>query len=369
MALKIALVLNSSWNAFNFRKGLIHAFLDDGNEVMVIAPRDEYSDDLIKWGVTFHSIELKGTGMNPLEDWKFKNNLQRILKSSRPDVLLGFTIKPNIYGAITAHTLRIPMICNVSGLGTTFLWKGWVRRIAVGLYNYAFRRTNFIFFQNADDRKLFLEHVSVSEQKTGLLPGSGIDLVEFSVKPLRLKKPITFLMIARLIVEKGVLEYIEAAKIVRKTHPEVRFELIGKYDPEHRRSISSEDFTSLKANGITYQPEERDIQKVIEKADVVVLPSYREGTPRTLLEAAAMGRPLIATDVPGCREVVEDGLNGFLCKEMNAQSLAQKINLFLALTTDEQRKMGQASRHLVEERFDEKLVVNEYSRVIHKLLT
>jgi glycosyltransferase involved in cell wall biosynthesis len=369
MAFKIALVLNTSWNAFNFRKGLINSFLASGNEVLIIAPEDEYSNDLIGWGVTYHPINLKSTGMNPLEDWKYKSDLQRILKSEKPDVLLGFTIKPNIYGALAARSLRVPMICNVSGLGTTFLWKGWLKRIAVTLYNRSFSRTDYIFFQNADDRKLFLEHVSVSEQKTGLLPGSGINLEEYRASPLQLRKPLTFLMIARLIVEKGVREFIEAAKIVHQSHPDIRFELIGKYDPEHSRSISQEEFASLAINGINYRSEERDIISVIEKADVIVLPSYREGTPRTLLEAAAMGRPLIATDVPGCREVVDDGINGFLCKERSSNSLAQKISLFIALSEDEQRRMGIASRRLVEDRFDEKIVIEEYSRKIQQLLT
>ena len=369
MPFKIALVLNTSWNAYNFRKGLIRSFIANGNEVLIIAPEDDYSKDLISWGASYRSITLESTGMNPVKDWKYRNDLKQIFKEENPDVVLGFTIKPNIYGALAARTLGIPMISNVSGLGTTFLWKGWVKKIAVTLYNRAFSRTDFIFFQNADDRKLFLEHVKVSADRTGLLPGSGIDLNEYDSAPPSFNKPLTFLMISRLIVEKGVLEYMQAAKLVRQLHPDVRFELIGKYDPEHKRSISQEQFDTIEEIGIRYYPETRNIKEVIDRADVVVLPSYREGTPRTLLEAGTMGRPLITTDAPGCREVVDDGVNGFLCKVQSASSLAQKINLFIALTKEEQRSMGLASRKLVEDRFDEKIVIAEYSRKIRQLVS
>jgi glycosyltransferase involved in cell wall biosynthesis len=364
---KIAILLNSAWNAYNFRKGLIQTLLAKGDEVVVIAPRDEYTDRLISWGIRFVDIRLEGTGLNPLDDWRYKQTLVRLMKSEKPDVVLSFTIKPNIYGAMAAYALRIPIICNVSGLGTTFLWKGWLQRMAVALYNWGFRRANFIFFQNNDDRTLFLEHVRVNQAKTGLLPGSGIDLNTFKAEPPSFQSPLKFLMISRLIVEKGVNEFVTAAQSIdlSKAH----FTLIGKYDPAHKRSISAEDFQMLLASGIDYLDHQDDVKAMIAQADAVILPSYREGTPRTLLEAAAMCRPLIATDVPGCREVAQDGVNGFLCKAEDATSLAQKINLFLALSPTEQLAMAHASRRLVEVRFDEKIVIGEYLRMISRLVT
>ncbi len=367
MSRKIVLLLNSTWNAFNFRKGLIEAFLAAGDEVVVIAPKDEYTDRLVAWGVRFIDIRLEGTGMNPMEDWRYKQTLARLMKVEKPDIVLSFTIKPNIYGAMAAHSLRIPIICNVSGLGTTFLWKGWVQRMAVALYNRGFRRANYIFFQNNDDRTLFLEHVRVDQSKTGLLPGSGIDLNTFKAEPPTFQSPLKFLMISRLIVEKGINEFVTATQAIDPS--KAHFTLIGKYDPAHKRSISAEDFQILLASSIAYLDHQDDVKSMIAQADVVILPSYREGTPRTLLEAAAMSRPLIATDVPGCREVVQDGVNGFLCKAEDANSLAQKINLFLALSPAEHRAMAQASRRLVEERFDEKIVIGEYLRMISRLVT
>jgi len=364
---KIAILLNTSWNAYNFRKGLIQTFLAEGDEVVVIAPKDEYSHRLEAWGARFQDIKLENTGMNPIMDWRYKQSLVRLLKIEKPDIVLSFTIKPNIYGAMAAHDLRIPIICNVSGLGTTFLWKGWVQRMAVALYNRGFRRANYIFFQNTDDRILFLEHVRVDQTMTGLLPGSGIDLQTFQADPPAFQSPLKFLMISRLIVEKGINEFVTAAHLIDPS--KAQFALIGKYEPSHKRSISAEDYQMLLASGITYLDHQDDVKSFIAQSDVVVLPSYREGTPRTLLEAAAMSRPLIATDVPGCKEVVHDGENGFLCKEKSAESLAQKINLFLALTTAEQSAMARASRALVEENFDESIVIQAYVFRIKQLVT
>lgn len=369
MSAKIAFIVNSSWNIYNFRKGLVRRFIEQGDDVLAISPTDEYVPKLEAWGVKHIPVELDGSGLNPAKDYAYLRLLKKILRQEKPDVILSYTIKSNIYGSLAARACKISIICNVSGLGTTFLWKGWLRRAAIALYNRAFRSTDFIFFQNADDRKLFLEQVRVNKSKTGLLPGSGIDLAHFKSSVPAFDQPIKFLMISRLILEKGVLEYLEAARKVSQGRNDIEFFLLGKFDPEHKRSINQTDFEEIvSGKSVKYLGEEDNVKSVIEEADVVVLPSYREGTPRTLLEAAAMSRPLITTDVPGCREVVSDGVNGFLCEATNAESFAQKMELFLALTTDEKKSMGDASRKLVEKRFDENIVIGEYSRKIKQLL-
>jgi len=370
MSVKIAIIINTSWNIYNFRRGLVKSLLNEGHDVIAITPNDAYVSKLKEWGVIHHPVEVDGSGLNPVRDLKYLRQLKIILRAEQPDIVLSYTIKSNIYGSLAAKSLKIPVICNVSGLGTTFLWKGWIRRAAITLYNRAFRSTDFTFFQNQDDRKLFLEQVKISPSKTGLLPGSGIDLFHFKGEPPPFSRSITFLMISRLIIEKGVLEYLAAAKKVLGIHENVKFQLLGKYEPEHKRCISEEDFEQIESgNWIEYLGEKEDVKEAITAADLVVLPSYREGTPRTLLEAAAMSRPLIATDVPGCREVVSDGANGFLCVAQNADSLVKKIELFLALNPEEKQAMAKTSRALVEERFDEQIVIAEYSRKIKQLLS
>ncbi|MCP4459946.1 MAG: glycosyltransferase family 4 protein [Cytophagales bacterium] len=369
MSTKIAIIINSSWNIFNFRKGLVTSFIEESHEVVAITPNDDYVDQLKEWGVRHVPVKLEGSGLNPMKDMWYVRQLKRILKAEKPNIILSYTIKANIYGSLAARFLGIPIISNVSGLGTTFLWKGWVKRTAIFLYNRAFRSTSFIFFQNGDDRKLFLENVKVSPSKTGLLPGSGINLEDFNFNPPEFKNPIKFLMISRLILEKGVLEFIQSAESICKTRTNVEFQILGSYEPRHKRSIEELDFESIeKENFITYLGHSDDVKQMISQADVVVLPSYREGTPRTLLEAAAMSRPLIATNAPGCREVVSDGINGFLCDVKSAESLTTKIDLFLALNQEEKRAMGVASRKLVVNKFDEKIVIEEYSRKIKQLL-
>lgn len=179
MSAKIAIIINTSWNIYNSRRGLVQTPLKEGNELVAITPKDEYVTKIEEWGIKHVPIELEGSGLNPMKDFFYMGKLKRILKAEQPDIILSYTIKANIYGSLAARPLRIPIISNVSGLGTTFLWKGWVCRAAISLYNRAFRSTSFIFFQNVDDRKLFLQQVKIAAFKTGLLPGSGIDLTYY----------------------------------------------------------------------------------------------------------------------------------------------------------------------------------------------
>lgn len=334
--------------------------------MIVIAPEDEYVTPLEEWGATHIDVELDKSGMNPFADRKYLSSLKSILKKERPDIALTYTIKPNIYGSLACKSLKIPVVNNVSGLGTTFLWKSWVQKAASLLYKRAFSRSNFIFFQNKDDRKLFLDNVNISSEKTGLLPGSGINLTDYQSSFPEFNSPLRVLMVGRLIIDKGVLEYIDAAE---KLHsPNLKFLLAGGYDPSHKRAIGDEIFQNLSgSDSIDYLGHIENMKEVISSADLIVLPSYREGTPRTLLEGAALSRPLIATDVPGCREVVEDGVNGFLCEKESSESLVRKIKLFLSLTKDEKIQMAKASRNLVEKRFDETIVIQEYMRKINQL--
>lgn len=365
---KIAVLVNTTWNAVNFRLGLMKHFQTQGWEVMVIAPEDEHVDRIKQDGIHYHPIEMDRGGMNPIKDYRYLRELKKKLKHHRPDVVLSFTIKPNIYGALACRKFKIPIICNVSGLGTTFLWKGWMRWAIVGLYRFAFKNADFIFFQNPEDQSLFKDLVDLSDEQSGLLPGSGVDTQRFHAGPPTFQSTTTFLMISRLIIDKGVEEFIEAAETLSKDIENVRFQLLGAFDPDHKRTISEETMERLRDSGaIDYLGEITDVTTAITSADVIVLPSYREGTPRTLLEGAAMSRPLIATDVPGCREVVEDGVNGYLCAVRDSADLRAKMIQFVELPDDKKEKMAAESRRLVEHRFDEKLVFKFYEDKIKQL--
>lgn len=366
--MKVAIVANTCWNIYNFRKGLVHDFLNNGDEVIVLAPKDAYTEQIQSWGLKWIDTPLEGTGTNPIKDFRYLRQIQSTFKRERPDVAISFTIKSNIYSSLAGSLSSVPVICNVSGLGTVFLVKGLTGAIAKFLYRLAFRSAAHVFFQNTDDKDLFISHIPLPDHKIGMLPGSGINLDEFQPIPQPLNRRIQFLMIARLIVEKGVREYADAAKAFAGKDS-VKFLLVGKLDEEHSRSIGQSELNQwIEEQIIEYHPHSNEIKRLIAEADAVVLPSYREGTPRTLLEGAAIGRPLLATDVAGCKEVVRDGFNGFLFKPKSAKNLEEKMRLFLSLSVEERVEMGMNSRKLVAKVFDEKKVIDIYRKAIHRIM-
>lgn len=320
-------------------------------------------------GCIFHHLPMKASGMNPLTDSNLIFGMLRVLKKEKPDAILTFTIKPNIYGSLVAGILGIPCICNVSGLGTAFLWKGYVKKIATTLYALAFRFNSWVFFQNDDDREEFMTHVKLERSKTSLLPGSGIDTSHFQPISAPPNRVPVFLMVSRLLIDKGVYDFIEAIRILKRKSVNASFRLIGSLDETHSRSVRQTELDNWISEGlIEYVAHTEDIRPYISEADVVVLPSYREGTPRTLLEAGAMGKAMIATNVPGCKHVVIDGRNGFLCKLMTPKDLASKMLLYMSLSQEEKEQMSTHSRKSIVERFDQQRVIDQYTYKIDELL-
>ena len=265
------------------------------------------------------------------------------------------------------------LINNVSGLGTAFLRGGWLGGVVCSLYRVALRRSHRVFFQNDEDRQVFIEKRLVAPARTGLLPGSGIDLVHFSPlafdgSSLRNGAGLVFLMVARLLWDKGVLEFVEAARRVKALFPESRFQLLGFLDVKNQTAVGRSDVEAWVKEGVVeYLGTSDDVRPFLAAADCVVLPSYREGTPRSLLEAAAMGRPLLATDVPGCREVVVDGVNGLLCHVRDSVDLAEKMMQMIDMPMSALLQMGQESRSLAETRFDEQIVIRKYLEAIDEV--
>jgi glycosyltransferase involved in cell wall biosynthesis len=363
--MKIAIVINASWNIYNFRMGLIRAFIEARHEVYAIAPPDDYSERLVKAGCHYVPVTLDNKGSHPLKDLQFTYKLHNLYKQIQPDIVLHYTIKPNIYGTMAAALLGIPVINNVSGLGTVFLRDNITSKIAHVLYKATFWSPKKIFFQNPDDRDLFIAKKLVKKGITDVLPGSGIDLDKFRPEPFRRNPTFTFLLIARLLYDKGIVEYIEAIQILKLRGIQADFQLLGFKDPSPAgipESLLQEWITD---GSVSYLGITDDVRNFINKSDCVVLPSYREGTPRTLLEAAALAKPLIATRVPGCTEIVEHEVNGLLCEARDAISLADQLQKMLYLDTNKLKKMGQASRRKVEQKFDEKLVIGKYMDALH----
>jgi glycosyltransferase involved in cell wall biosynthesis len=366
--MKIAIVLNTSWNVYNFRMGLIESLQNEGHEVYAVAPLDDYSKYLIQKGCKFERITMDSRGANPLKDIGLTVELYRIYRRIRPDVILHFTIKPNIYGSFAAQLLKIPVINNVCGLGTIFLNRGIVSLVAKIMYKLAFRYPKKVLFQNDADRELFLSKNLIQESRADVIPGSGINLEKFMYNSLPNKKEFTFLLISRLIHDKGILEYIEAIKKLKKKGINARFQLLGAIDEKHKRGIPESLINSwIDSNTVEYLGKVEDVREFIKKADCIVLPSYREGTPRTLLEASSIGRPIITTDVAGCNSVVVNDFNGLLCKVKDSSDLANKMEKMHNLSIEVRRAMGRRGHIRTESFFSEKLVVNKYLEEISKL--
>ena len=356
---RVVIAANSAWHIANFRAELIRALIEQGYEPVVVAPADS-TVRLQDLGVQHVDLPLERSGLNPFVDLALLARYRRILKQIRPIAFLGFTIKPNIFGGYAASTLGIPSIANISGLGTAFIKRGPLQSLVSRLYRFALRRARIVFFQNPNDQALFLQRRLVRADQAQLLPGSGVDLDRFQQEALP-DGPITFLFIGRLLGDKGVRELIGAARKLRTSHPNVRVQLLGPLDGGNRTAISRAELNDWVSHGlIQYLGETEDVRPFIKEATAVVLPSYREGLPRSLLEAAAMGRPLIATDVPGCREVVDDGTNGLLCAPQSAESLADAMRRLADLTPEERSAMGLASRRKVEAQFSETVVIQAY---------
>lgn len=369
MTRKIAIVLNNSWSAYNFRLNLARSLTKNSYEVIFIAPYDEKYSELIKKEFNFFDINIDVKGINPICDFKTMVALYKLYKQLNIDMVLNFTIKPNIYSSTVSGILGIKSISNVTGLGTIFIKQSIITKIAKLLYKIALGFNSKVFFQNNDDRSLFIENNLVKDEKTDLLPGSGVDLNKFIPIEKEDDGIFRFLLIARLLKDKGILEFIEGIKIIKSKYKNVEFQILGAVGVENNTAISNEELQVWIDNGLVHYLGTTDnVQNIISNCDCIVLPSYREGTPRSLLEACAMEKPIVATNVVGCKEVVDNNINGYLCEVRNAQDLADKMEMMLNLSYDERNAMGKAGRKKIVKEFDEKIVIDKYLEVIKDIL-
>lgn len=366
-AFRVAVVSNTAWYLFNFRLNLMHALQAAGYSVVAVAPADIYADRIRAAGVDFEPVAISGGGVNPLKEIRSVFGLRALFNRQGIDVVLAYTPKGNLYSALACIASGIPFLPNVSGLGRAFIRRSPVTWVAQTLYRLTFRRADRVFFQNPDDMAAFIDAGLVRREQAERLPGSGVDLVRFQSSPLP-ENPAdapAFLLVARMLWDKGVGEYVSAARAVRRIYPRATFQLLGFMASDNPSAIPWEQVNEWVLEGVvTYLGPTDDVRPYFADADCVVLPSYREGVPRVLLEAAAMARPVVTTDAPGCREALIDGQTGYLCKVANANDLSAKLLAFIALSPEERKSMGLRGRAFVERNFDEQAVLDRYLKAV-----
>lgn len=362
--LRIAVIANTSWYLYNFRRNLMHALLDDGHHVVAVGGDGAFAQRLREQGYEHRTVPFSGAGTRPWRELATVLALRRVLREERIGLVLSYTPKGNLYAALAGRGLPVAQVMNVSGLGRASTSPGIASRVVDLLYRHTVAQAAWVFFQNEEDRRQFIERGYVPPERTSRLPGSGVDLGAFAPAPLPSLEVGSgvFLMIARLLWDKGVGEYVEAARALRLHWPQARFQLLGPLDASPRSGVPRATLDAWVAEGvIEYLGQTDDIRPHLRAADCVVLPStYREGVPRSLLEAAASMRPVITTDSVGCRDAVDPGVSGLFCRPKDAADLAQQMNRFLSMTPAQREAMGAAGRQKMEREFDERIVIDAY---------
>jgi glycosyltransferase involved in cell wall biosynthesis len=370
---KVLIVSNIVWTIANFRKSLITALKKEGYEVVCVSAPDEFSEIsdriLEELGARSLHVPLDRKGANPLKDVLYFFRLLRTYGKEKPDVVLHFTVKPNIYGTLAAKMAGVPSINTVNGLGSAFIADNFLSRMLQSLYRFSFGFSRRIFFQNAEDMAFFLDHGLADRGKCAIVPGSGIDTRIFAGCGKSGRSGVVFLMVARLLRDKGVYEYIAACRRLRTENPDIRCLLAGVLDEDNPSAVSKDELEKWVSEGVVeYLGKTDRIKEFYGQADVVVLPSYREGLSRVLLEAASCEKPLIATDVPGCRELVLDGKSGLLCRPKDADDLHRAMAA-MASRREEFRDMGKNGREHIVKRYSHDRVNAIYLQAIREIFS
>lgn len=369
--MRIAIIANSFWHILNFRSNLIRRMCADGHSVVIICPADRSEKLETKdLDCTFLPINLSPSGTNPFIELLSIYSMCVRLRRAKADAVISFTPKGNIYGGIAARLCNLSYVPNITGLGSVFTNHSYLMHLVIVLYRVALSKAFVTFFQNYSDREDFIESGFVSEEKAVSLPGSGVDLKHFLPIPINQKSSneLLFLLPARIIWDKGVREFVEAARLVKQKFPRTRFCIVGFLNVDNPTAVPESQITQwVQEKVIEYLGASSDLRIQIAEADCVVLPSYREGMPKVLLEAAACMRPIITTNAVGCREAVIDGLTGFICNARDSSDLAEKILKFIALSLVDRTKMAEAARSRAVKEFDEELVLHKYSSILKEI--
>lgn len=353
--MRVLIVANADIGLYKFRKELLEELVKR-NEVYIALPKGEFYDELVAIGCIYIDAEVDRHGTNPVKELKVISLYKKIIKDIKPDIVFTYTIKPNVYAGMVCASLGVPYVANITGLGTAVESPGMMRFITTTLYKYALRKAQKVFFQNTSNRD-FMISKGIVKQQYDLLPGSGVNLDNYSITEYPKGETVDFVFVSRIMKEKGIEQYLDAAREIRIRHPETRFHICGFCEQEYEDILNQ----MHKAGVVVYHGLVKDMASIYRKMSCTIHPTYYpEGLSNVLLESAASARPIITTNRPGCREVVDDGINGFIIEERNSKDLIDKIELFLAKDVNERKMMGISGRRKVEREFDRKIVIDKY---------
>lgn len=367
----IAFVANTSWSIYKFRLYLIKQLIDHGFIIHVLAPRDQHTPLFEELpGLTYIELtKFRGKSLSPLHDWQLFRELLGHYRRIRPDLIFHYTIKANIYGTLAAARIQCPSVSVITGLGYAFAGSPLLQASVKAVYRRVLKKNAETWFLNSDDQRIFLNEKLVRPEHAFLLPGEGVDTDTYYPSPYTPgKDTVTFLLIGRLIKHKGIYEFIRAAELLIRQGLAAQFQLLGFFDEDSPVAISTQQVQEwTRNNNITYLGHTDHVAGYIEQADCIVLPSYREGMPLSLLEGASMCKALIATDTAGCREIIQDGINGYLCRKKDDADLADKMEKYYHLPQEEKRQMGIEGRNRILRHFTKELITGIYLDKINRL--
>lgn len=354
---KILILANKDITLLYFRKELIEKLIEEKNKVIVCFPKSDNVKEFINMGCEFIDIKMDRRGTNPIKDMTIIFNYLKILKKTKPDIVLTYTIKPNLYGGLACRIKNIPYIANITGLGTALQNEGILQKITIFLYHRAFKKIKCCFMQNEDNMKFFEKH-NIANGKRKLLPGSGVNLKKYKLLEYpKENEDLEFLFIGRIMKEKGIDLYIDVAKYIKNKYKNTKFHVIGYCEQDYKEKLED-----LQKQGILiYHGKQDDMSKFYKLSCCTIHPTYYpEGMSNVLLESAASGRPIITTDKPGCREIVENNITGFIVKPKDIESLKIAVEKFINMPYTEKVNMGLLGRKKVEKEFDRNIVINRY---------
>lgn len=352
--MRILIVANSSMGLVKFRKELIER-LNKNNEVYIATKCDTCMEELQKLDIKkIEPLEMNRRGIDVFQELSLIHQIMLLIKKHKPQLIITYTVKPNIYAGLMARFYGITYVANITGLGTTFQKENWLKKTVIFLYKMALKKVKVVFFENEENKKVFVENRVIKEEKCFVLNGAGVNIEKFSSKPFPQEKDKIFIYMGRVMREKGINELFEAMELLHKKYPDSRLLVLGEYEEKYENKVNQ----LVENNVIEYVGWVQDVKPYIEQSMCTILPSYHEGMSNTLLECAAMGRPIITSNIPGCREAVENQKSGFLVEVKNARDLYEKMVQFYELPYEEKVQMGMAARKHIEKFFDKKQVID-----------